>query len=175
MPCSAIDESLSVFLCYSWRRQIQTMAETWEYAPVPEWTERWRVARTTILAAAGWVLTLPVLAQFMRWGRRTATLAQNILAAVSGVIWGRIGWIGVRRYGFSAEDAFLAGGLAGIVAPTFELTLRRLGWPPGRGTETDLGADPPSLIAFPFAWFWGFLFGGLVAALGALAARLGRD
>ena len=140
-----------------------------------EWVSRWRVARTTVLAAAAWILALPALAQLMHWGYRTATWAQNILAAVSGLVWGRIGWIGVRRHGFSAEDAFLAGGLAGVVAPTFELTLRRLGWPPGTATQADAGADRPSLVAYPFAWFWGFFIGGLVAALGALVARLGHE
>lgn len=150
------------------------MAEIWE-RPAPEWIRRWRVARTTVLAAVGWILALPFLAQLMHWGRRTATWAQNILGAVSGLVWGRIGWIGVRRYGFTAEDAFLAGGLAGVVAPTFELTLRRLGWPPGTGVEAEVGADRPSLRAYPFVWFWGFFFGGLIAALGALVARQGED
>jgi hypothetical protein len=151
------------------------MSEIGERASVAEWVWRWRVARTTILAAAGWILALPVLARVMRWGRRTATWAQSLLGAISGIVWGRIGWVGVRRYGFGAEDAFLAGGLAGVVAPTFELTLRRLGWPPGPRNEIGIGADRPSLMAYPFAWFWGFFFGGLVAVLGAVAARLGRD
>lgn len=141
----------------------------------PEWIRRWRVARTTVLAAAGWILALPALAHLLHWGRRTATWAQNILGAVSGLVWGRIGWIGARRYGFSAEDAFLAGGLAGVVAPTVEITLRRLGWPPGAGGEPELGAERPSLLAYPFAWFWGFFFGGVLAALGAMVARLGRE
>lgn len=149
------------------------MSEIRENGAVPEWLRRWRVTRTTILAAAGWILALPTLAHLMRWGRRTATWAQSILGAIGGVVWGRIGRIGVRRHGFSAEDAFLAGGLAGVVAPTLELTLRSLGWPPGLRTETELGTDRPSLKAYPFAWFWGFLFGGLLAALGAVAARLG--
>jgi hypothetical protein len=140
-----------------------------------EWTRRWRVARAAVAAASTWILTLPVLARLMKWRRRTATWVQNILGPISGLVWGRIGWVGVRRYGFSNEDAFLAGGLAGAVAPTLELTLRRLGWPPGRPVQNDLGGGRPPLIAYPFAWFWGFLFGGLVAALGAVVARLGRD
>lgn len=151
------------------------MTEIQEGVLAPEWVWRWRVARTTILAATGWILALPILAHLMRWGRRTATWAQNILGAISGVVWGRIGWIGARRYGFSAEDAFLAGGLAGVVAPTFELTLRRLGWPPGSRAEAEVGSDRPSLMAYPFAWLWGFFFGGLIAALGAIVARLGQD
>ena len=100
---------------------------------------------------------------------------QNILGFVSGLVWGRIGWIGVRRYGFSTEDAFLAGGLAGAVAPTIELTLRRLGWPPGPGDRGEIGAGRPPLIAYPVAWLWGFAFGGLLAVVGAVLARLGRD
>jgi hypothetical protein len=140
-----------------------------------EWTRRWRVARTTVIAAAGWILALPVLARLMRWHRRTATRVQNILGPISGLVWGRIGWVGVRRYDFSTEDAFLAGGLAGAVAPTVELTMRRLGWPPGSRTETELQAERPPLVAYPLAWFWGFLFGGLFAALGAVVARLGRN
>ncbi len=140
-----------------------------------EWARRWRVARTTAFAAAGWILTLPVLARLMHWRQRTATWVQNILGPVSGLIWGRIGWVGVRRYGFSTEDAFLAGGLAGAVAPTVELTLRRLGWPPGPPAENGIAVARPPLIAYPFAWFWGFLFGGLIATLGAVFARLGRD
>jgi hypothetical protein len=151
------------------------MIETRAHDPTPEWTRRWRVARTTLLAASGWILALPVLASMMRWRRRTATWVQNILGPISGLVWGRIGWVGVRRYGFTTEDAFLAGGLAGAAVPTFELTLRRLGWPPGQRAGTGIGADPPSLAAYPFAWFWGFLFGGLIAVLGALVARLGRD
>ena len=140
-----------------------------------DWIRRWRVAREAILAALSWILTLPVLARLMRWHRQTATWVQNLLGPISGLVWGRIGWVGVRRYGFTTEDAFLAGGLAGAVAPTIELTLRRLGWPPGPSAETELRVERPPLIAFPFAWLWGFLFGGLVAALGAVVARIGRD
>lgn len=143
--------------------------------PDREWAWRWRLARTTVIAAASWILALPMLARLMHWHRRTVTWVQNILGPVSGLVWGRIGWVGVRRYGFSTEDAFLAGGLAGAVTPTFELTLRRLGWPLGRGTGNDIGGERPPLIAYPFAWLWGFLFGGLIAALGAVVARLGRD
>lgn len=139
------------------------------------WFKRWRVARAAVFTAFGWILALPVLARLMHWPRQTATWVQNILGPVSGLIWGRIGWVGVRRYGFSNEDAFLAGGLAGAVAPTVELTLRSLGWPPGPPAEAEVGADRPSLIAFPFAWLWGFLFGGLIAALGAVVARVGRE
>jgi hypothetical protein len=151
------------------------MVDSMAQDPGREWGRRWRVARATVVAAAGWILTVPVLARLMRWRRKTATWVQNILGPISGLVWGRIGWVGVRRYGFSNEDAFLAGGLAGAVAPTVELTLRRLGWPPVPATEPDIDTTRPSLIAYPFAWFWGFLFGGLLAALGAVAARLGRD
>ena len=151
------------------------MTDTTGQLMAPVWGTRWRVGREAVLAAAGWLLALPALAQLMRWRRRTATWIQNILGPISGLVWGRIGWVGVRRYGFSAEDAFLAGGLAGAILPTLELTLRRLGWPPGRQARTEVGAGRPSLAAYPFAWFWGFLFGGLVAALGAVVARLGRD
>jgi hypothetical protein len=143
--------------------------------PGQEWLRRWRVARATVITAASWLLALPVLAHLMHWHDRTVTWVQNILGPISGLVWGRIGWVGVRRYGFSKEDAFLAGGLAGAVAPTVELTLRRLGWPPGRRTESHFAAGRPPLIAYPFAWFWGFLFGGLVAALGAALARLAED
>jgi len=151
------------------------MEETLGRDPAREWGRRWRVARATVVAAAGWILALPVLARLMRWRRQTATWVQNILGPISGLVWGRIGWVGVRRYGFSNEDAFLAGGLAGAMAPTVELTLRRLGWPPVPATEPDIDAGRPPLIAYPFAWFWGFLFGGLIAALGAVVARRGRD
>jgi hypothetical protein len=140
-----------------------------------EWTRRWRVARATVVTALSWTLALPVLARLMRWSRRTATHVQNVVGPISGLVWGRIGWVGVRRYGFSNEDAFLAGGLAGAVAPTIELTLRLVGWPPGPPDNSDLVSERPRLIAYPFAWFWGFLVGGLVAALGAALARLGRD
>jgi len=152
------------------------MEEIMGQDPAWEWARRWRVARATVVAAFSWMLTLPVLARLMRWSRETATWVQNVLGPISGLVWGRIGWIGVRRYGFSTEDAFMAGGLAGIVAPTFELTLRRLGWPPGKPQAmSDVGDGRPPLIAYPFAWFWGFLFGGLIAALGAVVARLGQD
>jgi hypothetical protein len=151
------------------------MLETMEQDPAYEWIRRWRVARATVATALSWILTVPVLARLMRWQRRTVTWVQNILGPISGLVWGRIGWVGVRRYGFSNEDAFLAGGLAGAVAPIVELTLRRLGWPPVPATEPDVDAGRPPLIAFPFALFWGFLFGGFVAALGAIVARLGRD
>ena len=143
--------------------------------PCQECLRRWRVARATVITAASWLLALPVLAHLMHWHDRTVTWVQNILGPISGLVWGRIGWVGVRRYGFSKEDAFLAGGLAGAMAPTVELTLRRLGWPPGRRTESHLAAGRPPLIAYPFAWFWGFLFGGLAAALGAALARLAKD
>jgi hypothetical protein len=141
---------------------------------VQEWVRRWRVARATVVTAASWILALPVLARLMNWRRRTVTWVQNVVGPISGLVWGRIGWVGVRRYGFSTEDAFLAGGLAGAVAPTVELTLRRLGWPPGRRPQGDIGAGRPPLAAYPLAWMWGFLFGGLVAMLGAIAARWGR-
>lgn len=139
------------------------------------WLGRWRVARATLVAAASWIVTLPVLARLMHWRTQTVAWIQNIWGPISGLVWGRIGWVGVRRYGFSNEDAFLAGGLAGMIAPTFELTMRRLGWPPGRRDAPGTMVQRPPLIAFPFAWLWGFLFGGLVAALGAALARLGQD
>jgi hypothetical protein len=151
------------------------MAEMRRQGLGPDWTRRWQVARSTVVTASGWILALPLLARLMRWHRGTVAWVQNILGPISGLVWGRIGWEGVRRYGFSNEDAFLAGGLAGVVAPTFELTLRRLGWPPGARTRGDVGADRPSLITYALAWFWGFLFGGLVAALGAVVARMGRE
>jgi hypothetical protein len=66
-----------------------------------------------------------------------------------------------------SKDAFLAGGLAGAVTPTLELTLRLLGWPPRRHAAAGVGAEPPSLIAYPFAWL-GLLPGGWV--LGAAQA-----
>jgi hypothetical protein len=140
-----------------------------------EWLRRWQAARTTLVAASSWILALPVLARLMNWHQRTVTWVQNVAGPLSGLVWGRIGWIGARHYGLSNEDAFLAGGLAGVVAPTLSLTLQRLGWPPGsrrKGTTTD---EQPPLFAYPLAWFWGFLFGGLIAALGAIAARLSRD
>jgi hypothetical protein len=143
--------------------------------PSWDWLMRWRVSREAVFAALGWLVTLPVLASLMRWRRDTAAWVQNILGPISGLIWGRIGWVGVRRYGFSNEDAFLAGGLAGAVAPTVELTLRRLGWPPGARQQTEVRGERPTLAAYPFAWFWGFLIGGAVAALGAALARMGKD
>ncbi len=139
------------------------------------WLRRWQLARATAVAASSWILALPVLARLMHWRRRTAARIQNILGPISGLVWGRIGWIGVRRYGFSTEDAFLTGGLAGALAPTVELTLRRLGWPPGPSVESDIGASRPPLIAYPFAWFGGFVLGGLAAALGAMVARVGQE
>jgi hypothetical protein len=140
-----------------------------------EWLRRWQAARATLVAASSWILALPVLARLMNWRQQTVTWVQNIVGPVSGLVWGRIGWIGARRYGFSNEDAFLAGGLAGAVAPTLSLTLRRLGWPPGSHREGMAGDGQPPLFAYPLAWFWGFLFGGLIAALGAVAARLSQD
>jgi hypothetical protein len=151
------------------------MSETIMQDPGRGWLRHWQLARATTVAASSWILTLPVLARLMNWRRRTAAWVQNFLGPVSGLVWGRIGWIGVRRYGFSNEDAFLAGGLAGALAPTVELTLRRLGWPPGPRAESEIGAGRPPLIAYPFVWFWGFFLGGLVAALGAVVARLGQE
>jgi hypothetical protein len=100
-----------------------------------EWSRQWRAARATVMAASGWILALPALARLMRWHRRTVTWVQNVLGPISGLVGGRIDWIGVRRYGFSTEKAFLTGGLAGAAAPTFELTLRRLGWPQVLGSR----------------------------------------
>jgi hypothetical protein len=151
------------------------MTESDAFISTTPWLNRWRVARQAVIAAASWIVTVPLLARLMRWRRRTATTAQNILGPISGLVWGRIGWVGVRRYGFSQGDAFLAGGLAGAVAPTVELTLRRLGWPPGPPAQPNVGGGRPSLISYPFAWFWGFLIGGFVAALGGAVARIGRD
>jgi hypothetical protein len=150
------------------------MLETRGQALEPGWATRWRVARATVVAAAGWILALPVLARLMRWHHETVAGVQNILGPISGLVWGRIGWIGVRHHGFSKEDAFLAGGLAGVVAPTLELTLRRLGWPPGPRSRDELAVGRPSLSAYPFVWFWGFLVGGVSAVLGAIVARMRR-
>ena len=133
------------------------------------WLPRWRLARPTVLTVLGWIVALPVMARLLRWPRHSITAAQNALGALSGLIWGRIGWIGVRRYGFSNEDAFLAGGLAGAMAPTLTLTLRRLGW----GAHLD--GKPPRLSVYPAAWVQGFVLGGFMAAAGALLARLTRS
>lgn len=151
------------------------MVEITKTEPAREWLRRWRLARAATVAAAGWILTLPVLARMMRWHRQTVAWVQNILGPISGLVWGRIGWIGVRRHGFTNEDAFLAGGLAGMLAPTLELTLRRLGWPPIAVEAPGVGEVRPPLSAYPFAWLWGFLIGGGVAAVGAALARLSRD
>jgi hypothetical protein len=148
-----------------------TLIDRDEVLPAEEWSRRWRVARKTVVAAASWIVALPSLARFMHWSHRTASWVQTVLGTFSGLVWGRIGWIGVRHYGFSQEDAFLAGGLAGILIPTFELTMRRLGWPPRPECEGGAEVGRPSLAAYPLAWFWGFLVGGLVAALGAWIAR----
>ena len=151
------------------------MTELIVQEPSLEWARRWRVARATVLTSVSWILTLPTLARLMRWSRRTAIQVQSIAGTISGLVWGRIGWVGVRRYGFSSEDAFLAGGLAGIIAPTLELILRHLGWPPGPEPEPLRDVERPSLSVLPLAWFWGFVFGGLIASLGALLARRGRE
>ena len=132
------------------------------------WLPRWRLARTTVVTALSWIVALPVAARMMRWHRRNLASAQNALGALSGLIWGRIGWIGVKRYGFSNEDAFLAGGLAGAVAPTVTLTLRHLGW------GARLNSKRPPLSVYPTAWVQGFVLGGFMAAAGALLARLTR-
>jgi len=132
------------------------------------WLPRWRLARTTVVTALSWIVALPVAARMMRWHRRNLASAQNALGALSGLIWGRIGWIGVKRYNFSNEDAFLAGGLAGAVAPTVTLTMRLLGW----GKRLNDGR--PRLSVYPTAWLRGFMLGGSMAAAGALLARLTR-
>jgi len=132
------------------------------------WLPRWRLARATVVTVLSWIVALPVMARLLRWHRHNLADAQNALGALSGLIWGRIGWIGVKRYGFSNEDAFLAGGLAGAVAPTLTLTLRRLGW------GAHLNGKPPRLSVYPTAWLRGFVLGGFMAAAGALLARLTR-
>jgi hypothetical protein len=133
-----------------------------------DWLPRWRLARATVVTALSWIVALPVVARAMRWRRRSLASVQNALGALSGLIWGRIGWIGVKRYGFSNEDAFLAGGLAGAVAPTVTLTMRRLGW------GARLNSGRPRLSVYPTAWLRGFVLGGSMAAAGALLARLTR-
>jgi hypothetical protein len=132
------------------------------------WLPRWRLARQTTVTTLGWIIALPTVARMLRWHRQNMTAVQNALGALSGLTWGRIGWIGVKRYHFSNEDAFLAGGLAGALAPTATLILRRLGW----GKRLD-GIRPP-LRLYPTVWLRGFVLGGFTAALGALLARLTR-
>jgi hypothetical protein len=143
------------------------MADSTDPATSQEWLKRWRVARVTVITALSWIIALPLLERFTNWRRGKTAWIQDLLGALSGLIWGRIGWVGVRRYGFSNEDAFLAGGLAGAVAPTLTLTLNRLGWPARLRSL-------PRLSVYPFAWVRGFLLGGLMAAIGAMIARLGR-
>ena len=135
---------------------------------VQGWLPRWRLARETIVTTLSWIIALPTVARLMRWHRSNLTGAQNALGALSGLTWGRIGWIGVKRYGFSNEDAFLAGGLAGAVAPTLTLILRHLGW------GKRLNGNRPPLSVYPTVWLQGFMLGGLMAAAGALLARLTR-
>ena len=142
---------------------------------VSAWPHRWRLARVAVFTALSWIVTLPALAHLMRWRRQTVLWVQNIFGPLSGLVWGRIGWLGVRHYDYSNEDAFLAGGLAGIITPSMELTLRRLDLFPTFRLGEESGIQWPSWIVYPFAWFWGFLFGGLVATLGAVVARVGRD
>ncbi|MBN1136009.1 MAG: hypothetical protein JXM73_05465 [Anaerolineae bacterium] len=132
------------------------------------WLPRWRLARQTIVTTLSWIIALPVVARLMRWRRHGLAGVQSALGALSGLIWGRIGWIGVKRYGFSNEDAFLAGGLAGAMAPTLTLTLRRLGW------GAHLNGKRPRLSVYPIVWLRGFVLGGFTAAVGALLARLTR-
>ena len=135
---------------------------------VQGWLPRWRLARETIVTTLSWIIALPTVARLMRWHRNNLTGAQNALGAFSGLTWGRIGWIGVKRYDFSNEDAFLAGGLAGAVAPTVTLVLRHLGW------GARLNGKRPPLSIYPIVWLRGFMLGGFMAAAGALLARLTR-
>jgi hypothetical protein len=135
---------------------------------VQGWLPRWRLARQTTVTTLGWIIALPAIARAMRWHRQNMTAVQNALGALSGLTWGRIGWIGVKRYHFSNEDAFLAGGLAGALAPTVTLILRHLGW------GKRLNDDRPPLSIYPTVWLRGFMLGGLTAAIGALLARLTR-
>ncbi len=132
------------------------------------WLPRWRLARETVITTLSWIVALPTMARLLRWHRHNLTGAQNALGALSGLIWGRIGWIGVKRYGFSNEDAFLAGGLAGAVTPTLTLILRHLGW------GAHLNGKRPPLSVYPTIWLRGFVLGGFMAAAGALLARLTR-
>jgi len=144
------------------------MTDTDGLTAVQGWLPRWRLARQTIVTTLGWIIALPTVARMMRWRRQNLTEAQSALGALSGLSWGRIGWIGVKRYHFSNEDAFLAGGLAGVVAPTVTLILRHLGW----GARLN-GRRPPLSLA-PIVWLRGFVLGGFTAAAGALLARLTR-
>ena len=144
------------------------MTDTNGQVATQEWLRRWRVARVTVATVLSWIIALPLLERFTNWRRGKTAWIQDLLGAFTGLIWGRIGWVGVRRYGFSNEDAFLAGGLAGAVAPTLTLTLNRLGW------LARLNGGRPRLSVYPFAWLRGFLLGGLVAVVGAIVARFGR-
>lgn len=145
------------------------MSEVTYQEATTEWLPRWRLARTTVVTALTWVLTLPFLARLLRWHRDKLAWVHSVLGAFGGLVWGRIGWVGVRRYGFSNEDAFLAGGLAGIVTPTATLLLRRLGW------REDRDHDQAARGSYLLGWLWGFLAGGIVAAAGAVIARVGRS
>ncbi len=144
------------------------MAEATNRNAGEDWLQRWRASRATIAAVLTSIVTLPMLARLLRWRRDSVAWMQDVLGAFSGLVWGRIGWIGVRRYGFSNEDAFLAGGLAGAVTPAVTSILRHLGW------TADFDGDRSRPGSGLLAWLWGFLAGGAVAAAGALVARIGR-
>lgn len=85
-----------------------------------------------------------------------------------GRVWFNIGWHGAKRFGLSLRQSFLAGGIAGVVVPALKFMLRRTPW---SWLLKSASAARPPMKVFPLILGFGFLLGGLVALVGAYAAR----
>lgn len=90
------------------------------------------------------------------------------LAPGNGKIGFDVGRHGVRQFALSLRQASFAGGLAGALVPALELVLRRI---PRPWLSKTVLLERSLWRAFPLAWGFAFLFGGLAALAGVYFAR----
>lgn len=104
-------------------------------------------------------------------GRYLRRLARLMRALVGGMLWFSIGWLATAEHDLDEREALLVGGSAAMVAGTFDQLVRGLRFTlrpdPRRRTRSGFAL----LLGVPFGWFISFLFGGLLASLGAREAR----
>lgn len=104
--------------------------------------------------------------------RRALAMLNAAWALASGSLWFSIGWLGAGEHGLSDREAALAGGLTGALGSTAGVLIR---WATLPLMPDDGGGRKPRAgelwMALPAACLAGFVFGGLLAALGAREAR----
>jgi small neutral amino acid transporter SnatA (MarC family) len=141
--------------------------------------ERWpqigQTLRSPLIAAVLWVVAATCATaagrdergQIAPANRRKLWLAQTILAVLGLSAWLRAGFSGARRFGFTMEEASIAGGLAGAAGAVLALLARMT----IQASATRARPALTALLLAPLVAGIGYIAGAALAAIGAFLER----